>query len=183
MHASRQQEAPSASPERGQAVLTMQHLARNVLESPPPSATDWGAALGNAENAKLSAAALRELLADAVYLDEDAFAGANTLQLYAQRLAAQQRRARELEGVAEALRAEVALKDEALAAARDSVAAANARVRELQGELDANAAVFELHYREIMLKNEELERLKAVIEGLGGGGGITGGGGGGGPRW
>lgn len=51
---------------------------------------------------------------------------------------------RELEAIAEALRAEVVLKDEALAAARDSVEAANARVREMQGELDANATVFEL---------------------------------------
>jgi hypothetical protein len=54
---------------------------------------------------------------------------------------------RELEAIAEALRAEVALKDEALAAARDSVEAANGRVRELQGELDANAAVFDLRAR------------------------------------
>ena len=51
---------------------------------------------------------------------------------------------RELEAVAEALRAEVAMKDEALAAARDRGAAANARVRDMPGELDANAAVFEL---------------------------------------
>jgi hypothetical protein len=93
---------------------------------------------------------LRDLLGDAVYLDEEAFAGAGTLQLYAQRVAAQQRRARELEGVAEALRAEVALKDEALAAARDTVTAANARVREMQGELDANATVFELRERRLV---------------------------------
>ena len=51
---------------------------------------------------------------------------------------------RELEAIAEALRAEVVLKDEALLAAKDSVAGANARVAEMQGELDANASVFQL---------------------------------------
>ncbi|KIZ06652.1 hypothetical protein MNEG_1304 [Monoraphidium neglectum] len=171
----------------------MQHLPRNVLDA-PAQGPDWGAALGNAENAKLAVAALRDMLGDAVFLDEEAFAGAATMQLYQQRLQAQVRRMRELEAVAEALRAEVSMKDEALAAARDSVEAANTRVRDMQGELDANAAVFELHYREIMLKNEEIERLKAVIEGLGGGGGdvgagrsvvfgSSGGGGGPGPSW
>jgi hypothetical protein len=129
---------------------------------------------------------------------------------------AEQRRARGLEAVAEALRGEIAAKDEALAAAADSVDAANQRVRELQTELDANAAVFDLRaffwfgfwvlrvhlgvccllrlpqrpapshlkpfiyhtlkqpkhtdYREMLLKSEEIDRLKSVIEGLSGGG-------------
>lgn len=60
---------------------------------------------------------------------------------------AAQRRVREVEAFAEALRAEVVQKDEALSAAKDSVAAANARVAELQTELDANASVFELRER------------------------------------
>lgn len=50
------------------------------------SNTDWGAALGNAENAKLAAAALRGALADAVFLDDDAFASASALQQYHDRL-------------------------------------------------------------------------------------------------
>jgi len=36
------------------------------------------------------------------------------------------------------------MKDESLAAARETVEAANQRVKEMQGELDANATVFEL---------------------------------------
>ena len=51
-----------------------------------PRRPDWGAALGNAENAKLAVSALRDMLADAVFLDEEAFAGAGTLQLYQQRM-------------------------------------------------------------------------------------------------
>jgi len=51
-----------------------------------PHSTDWGAALGNAENAKLAVGALRETLGDAVFLDEEAFTSATTLQLYQQRI-------------------------------------------------------------------------------------------------
>lgn len=112
---------------------------------------------------------MREALADAVFLDDAAFSSAGALQRYHLRILEQQRRIRELEAVAEALRAEVAAKDEALAAARDAVAAADGRAAELQREVDATAAVFDLHYQELMLKAEEIERLKAVVEGLGGG--------------
>lgn len=31
------------------------------------------------------------------------------------------------------------------------------------------AVVFDMHYNELLLKNEEIERLKTVIEGLGSG--------------
>lgn len=48
--------------------------------------TNWGAALGNVENVKLAVATLRDMLSDAVFLDEEAFASATTLQLYQQRL-------------------------------------------------------------------------------------------------
>ncbi len=57
---------------------------------------------------------------------------------------AQQRRIRELDGMVEALRAEVVLKEAALEAARESVVAADGRAVEMQGELDANATVFQL---------------------------------------
>lgn len=33
----------------------------------------------------------------------------------------------------------------------------------------AAAVVFDMHYNELLMKNEEIERLKTVIEGLGGG--------------
>jgi hypothetical protein len=32
-----------------------------------------------------------------------------------------------------------------------------------------HAVVFDMHYNELLLKNDEIERLKTVIEGLGGG--------------
>lgn len=46
----------------------------------------WRAALDNVRDAGVAADALRALLADAVYLDEDAFSNATTLSLYQQRV-------------------------------------------------------------------------------------------------
>jgi hypothetical protein len=48
--------------------------------------TDWQAAVGNVENAKLALDTLKTLINDAVFLDEEAFTNANTLQLYQQRI-------------------------------------------------------------------------------------------------
>jgi hypothetical protein len=95
---------------------------------------------------------------------------------------------RELEAVAEALRVEVALKDEALAAARDSVEAANARVKEMQDELDANATVFDLREQRRWVARvtgggvgcRECPLCKAVLQAGARASSSTGGGGGGG---
>ena len=79
--------SPPPPPTATQLVPTgAAHLVRVLTGSHPFCRTDWGAALGNAENAKLAVGALRDALADAVYLDEEAFAAASSAQLYAQRL-------------------------------------------------------------------------------------------------
>jgi predicted nucleic acid-binding Zn-ribbon protein len=59
--------------------------------------------------------------------------------LRSQPLQAQQRRILQLEGEVEALRVEAALQQDANAAARGATRAAEARVQELQQELDNNA--------------------------------------------
>lgn len=51
-----------------------------------PGSRDWGPSLGNLESAKLALDTLRGLIMDAVFLDEDAYTNAATLQLYQQRL-------------------------------------------------------------------------------------------------
>jgi hypothetical protein len=55
----------------------------------PPSndaSRDWGPAQGNLETAKMALDALRSLIMDAVFLDEEAYTNSATLQLYQQRL-------------------------------------------------------------------------------------------------
>ena len=40
------------------------------------------------------------------------------------------------------------------------------QVQDVTQELENNSAVFKLHYSELIAKDEEIKRLKAVIEGL-----------------
>lgn len=44
--------------------------------------------------------------------------------------------------------------------------ASKKRAAELQEELENNAAVFKLHYDELLAKDAEIAKLKAVIQGL-----------------
>ena len=44
--------------------------------------------------------------------------------------------------------------------------ASRKRATELQEELENNAAVFKLHYDELLAKDAEIAKLKAVIQGL-----------------
>ena len=44
--------------------------------------------------------------------------------------------------------------------------ASRKRAAELQEELENNAAVFKLHYDELLAKDAEIAKLKAVIQGL-----------------
>lgn len=61
----------------------MAPLPRDASDEP---ARDWGAALGGVETAKMACDTLRALIADAVFLDEEAYTNATTLQRYQQRL-------------------------------------------------------------------------------------------------
>eukprot|EP00882_Tetradesmus_deserticola_P009574 GHRQ01010108.1.p1 GENE.GHRQ01010108.1~~GHRQ01010108.1.p1 ORF type:complete len:185 (+),score=70.17 GHRQ01010108.1:613-1167(+) len=156
--AERQQQQRPGSP-----TLTMAPLPHSNDAS-----RDWGPAQGNLETAKMALDALRSLIMDAVFLDEEAYTNSATLQLYQQRLQAQQRRILQLEGEAEALRVESGRQQDALVQQRSLTRAAEARIQELQQELENNAVVFDMHYSELLVKGEEIERLKSVIEGMGG---------------
>lgn len=70
-------------------------LKMNALPRMSSSAgsTDWQAAVGNMENAKLALDTLKTLINDAVFLDEEAFTNSNTLQLYQQRIQVNERSA------------------------------------------------------------------------------------------
>lgn len=128
--------------------------------------TDWGAAIGNLENAKLALDTLKSLVSDAVFLDEEAFSNASALSMYQQRIQLQQRRIRDLEHEVEALRNEIERKDENLKSQILKNQQVAQQVQDLQSELENNAVVFNMHYQELINRNEEIDRLKAVIEGM-----------------
>ena len=81
----RHHQQQSEKHERPEPTLAMQHLPREPAHA-SSSSVDWGACVGNVENAKLAVSALQGLIADAVFLDEEAYTNAATLQLYQQRL-------------------------------------------------------------------------------------------------
>lgn len=61
-------------------------LAMAPLPQSNDGSRDWGPAQGNLETAKMALDALRGLIMDAVFLDEEAYTNSATLQLYQQRL-------------------------------------------------------------------------------------------------
>ncbi|KAL6764022.1 hypothetical protein V8C86DRAFT_3129151 [Haematococcus lacustris] len=132
--------------------------------TPPP--LDWEAAAGNLEDSKLAVQAIKDLVSDAVFLDEEAFMGAVSLASLYNKIQAQQRRMRDMEHEALALQAEVEAKDRALSAANATAKDRQALVAQLQQELDNNSVVFKMHFSELITRNEEIARLKAMVEGL-----------------
>jgi hypothetical protein len=86
-------------PKEGQGPVDIESstptLKMNALPRMSSSAgsTDWQAAVGNMENAKLALDTLKTLINDAVFLDEEAFTNSNTLQLYQQRIQVNERSA------------------------------------------------------------------------------------------
>lgn len=81
---SKPQQQHSTAPAQQEPVLVMAPLPRDPTQ--PGNSRDWGAAIGNVETAKLALDALHAAIADAVFLDEDAYTNAATLQRYHQRL-------------------------------------------------------------------------------------------------
>lgn len=51
-----------------------------------PGTRDWGRAAGNLEDAKVAVEALKSLVNDAVFLDEDAYSGAVHISAYRTKL-------------------------------------------------------------------------------------------------
>ncbi|GFR41223.1 hypothetical protein Agub_g1896 [Astrephomene gubernaculifera] len=153
-------------------VLAMKPLP--VLDAtgarPPLAQTEWSETLPSTlDDARVAAEALRNLLQDAVFLDEDCYSSAVDHSQYQDKLHAQQKHVHDLENEIAALRVELERKDELLAAAASRQREAQTQIGELQQELENNAVVFRVHYQELLTRNEEIERLKAVIEGLQGG--------------
>ncbi|GMH33608.1 hypothetical protein BSKO_01442 [Bryopsis sp. KO-2023] len=123
-----------------------------------------------AQNAKAALEQLKSLVDDAVFLDEDTFGGMKTLAHYSQKLQASgdnaQKRIKALGQQLLASQAQLARKDEQIREEREKTKRVERKVEEIQQELDNNQVVFKMHYNEILQRNEEIERLKSVIEGL-----------------
>ncbi|CAL8463969.1 g3504 [Coccomyxa elongata] len=142
------------------STATTSEISDDISELGHPMAPDrWQAAVGNIEDAKVALDVIARAIDDAVYLDEDAYNQMLPLQQYTRTIEAQQRRIGELEQQLQAARRRISEQDATTQAARK-------RAVELQEELENNAAVFKLHYDELLAKDAELAKLRAVVQGL-----------------
>jgi hypothetical protein len=85
LYRSPEKKAKDRQADKTPPTLVMNPLARDPTHI-PSSSTDWGKCLGNMESAKLALDTLKNLVQDAVFLDEDAYTNAHTMQLYQQRI-------------------------------------------------------------------------------------------------
>lgn len=65
-----------------------------------------------------------------------------------------------------ATQSQLVRKDEQIKQEREMRRNVELKMQELNTQLEDNAVVFEMHYSELLRRNEEIERLNAVIDGL-----------------
>ncbi|CAL5226197.1 g9034 [Coccomyxa viridis] len=168
--------AASRPPAAAAAEAALNSLSKiQISSTPPPSTTAsersddvstsegayerWSSAVGNIEDAKVAVDIMARAIEDAVYLDEDAYNQMIPMQQYTRTIEEQQR---------QILNLEHQLQNTLHSAAQQKATGQASRKRavELQEELENNAAVFKLHYDELLAKDAEIAKLKAVIQGL-----------------
>lgn len=125
----------------------------------PVELSRWGGAVGNIEDARVALDTLARAIEDAVYLDEDAYNEVAPVMQYQRTIQVQQQRVTELT-------LELQETNNKLDQSRVLKDAADQRITELTEELENNAVVFKMHYSELLAKEEEVARLKAIIQGL-----------------
>ncbi len=119
--------------------ITMQHLPILDRHATKNAGPDLDKATGNLVDAKHCAEALKSLINDAVYLDEDAFSEALHAHLFQNKLREANRKIHEMELEAASLRAEIEAKNEELMKLGEAHKGAVLQVQELKAELDNNA--------------------------------------------
>ncbi|KAL3133754.1 hypothetical protein ABBQ32_008238 [Trebouxia sp. C0010 RCD-2024] len=125
----------------------------------PGEASRWGEAVGNIEDARVALDTLARAIEDAVYLDEDAYNQVAPVMQYQRASQVQQQRVTELT-------LELQETNHKLDECRAQKDAADQRITEMAQELENSTVVFKMHYSELLSKEDEIARLKAIIEGL-----------------
>lgn len=147
----------SASEATSRTVISS-HSGRQGAE-PDGETARWTGAIGNIEDARVALDTLARAIDDAVYLDEDAYNQVAPVMQYQKTIQGQQQRMVELTH-------ELQESSTKLAQCHRSHHAANQRIQDMTQELENNAVVFKMHYSELLAKEEEIGRLKAIIQGL-----------------
>jgi len=131
----------------------------------------WSSALGNLQDLGKVVDGLAKTLESAVYLDDNEYSIQAQLQHYKNTVKARDKRISVLEAEAELTQRELAkalAKQHSLERALNEALASNATMSQ---EQENTAVVFKMHYNELLakteelaLRDEEMARLKGVIE-------------------
>lgn len=154
-------QASQSGSEFAAQVGTMDSAARRQESLAPGEASRWGTAVGNIEDARVALDTLARAIEDAVYLDEDAYNQVAPVMQFQRTIQVQQQRITELN-------VELQETNNKLHDSRALKGNADQRITEMTQELENNAVVFKMHYSELIAKEEEIARLKAIIQGLSG---------------
>ncbi|KAK9807229.1 hypothetical protein WJX73_010919 [Symbiochloris irregularis] len=121
----------------------------------------WDLAVGNLEDARVAFDVIARAVEDAVYLDEEAYKQVQPTMQFTVRLQAQQHRITELEQQLDEANERLLVVEHACQESQKQASA-------LQEELDSNAEVFKMHYGELLAKEDELSKLRVVVQALSG---------------
>lgn len=119
----------------------------------------WEAAVGNLEDARVAFDVIARAVDDAVFLDEDAYKQIMPTMQYTVKIQAQQLQIGELEQQLEESNERLLVTEHACQEAQQQTA-------QLRAELENNAEVFKMHYTELLAKEDELSKLRVIVQAL-----------------
>lgn len=117
---------------------------------------DFSRAQGNLSDAVLCYSQLKQLIRSAVFLDEGAYDEARGEAAWEARVQTLVTRISAFDAEKASMQQEVAHKDEEILRLQE-------QVKSPREELDNNAQVFKLHHEELILRNNEIERLNIQL--------------------
>lgn len=125
--------------------------------------TRWDSALGNIEDAKVAFDILRRSIEDAVYLDEEAYKQVTPTMQFTKVIQAQHRKIEQLEADLRSTKMQLQESNSIQIEALQRHAEMQQELENNAGELGGNV-VFKMHYQELMSKEDEIQKLTAVIQ-------------------
>ncbi|KAK3274005.1 hypothetical protein CYMTET_17789 [Cymbomonas tetramitiformis] len=147
-------------------------LPRKLGSKLTPETLDrWGSALSNMQDLDSVVESLSAVLSDAVYLEPDVYDTQRELQKYKEIIKVKDNKIATVEAELELAQTELAISRGKQRSLEEELHSSEAAAATLRHEQDNNAVVFNMHFNELLLKeeeirkqSEELEKLKGIIE-------------------
>lgn len=147
-------------------------LPRKLGSKLTPETLDrWGSALSNMQDLDNVVESLSAVLSDAVYLEPDVYDTQREIQKYKEIIKVKDNKIATVEAELELAQTELAISRGKQRSLEEALQSSEAAAATLRHEQDNNAVVFNMHFTELLLKeeeirkqSEELQKLKGIIE-------------------